>query len=97
MTAPTKKKNRDALKSGACEIMAALMWGPKTTLEIAQYSGVAQETVRKWVNALAESGVAVEAGTRLTTPTARCPAKLWTLAVVPFGAPRQADAARSAA
>jgi predicted transcriptional regulator len=39
------------------EIMAALMWGPKTVPQLVEHVGAKERNVRQWVDVLKQSGV----------------------------------------
>ena len=51
------KAKRRAPAEVSAEIIAALMWGPKTTGELVEYVGIARANVWRHRRALAESGV----------------------------------------
>lgn len=49
-----RKGNKRAL---VAEMVAALMWGPKTRIELSEITGAHEYSVRLWLSALRDAGV----------------------------------------
>lgn len=74
------------------EIMAALMWGPKTWQQVEEQAGLTGNTSVKWMHSLHESGVIRISG--YTQPAVQHkPARIWSLQTRPFALPDEVKGA----
>lgn len=69
-----------------CEIIAALMWGPKFSGEIVAVTNVADNTVIRYLDALRASGIVRVAGEQKRNGTGRRQ-RLWEMQAHPYALP----------
>lgn len=66
------------------ELVASLMWGPKTTHDLVAASGANRDTVGRWLKAMHASGIVRIGGYRSDN---RAVIRLWELQSKPFALP----------
>lgn len=73
----------------AADLVAALMWGPKTYESLSEMTGVTEHAVARMLREFRRAGVVVKAGREPPrTPRASHGPQLWAMADKPFGEPR---------